>query len=488
MKQLFSVTVLALSLTTAWGQSTTHISNLSLATGATPTITFDISWTTPPSATPDHRDSIWLFADYRIVNPDGSTGAWTPASITAASITSGAGTLISASLPGRGFFLDGHGLATLNTTIQITLDAPADERFNACVYASDWPPNATLNAGGGYTLKGSPPFIINGTITENTHALAPGTCVTAITDATGCTGFVVNTAFAAGEILSTGETICAGDTPGAITSITPVSGGDNNLTYSWYKDGVLIAGATGENYTPPPADAAAAGTQTYTRKASDQTCNITPITSTGSWLLTVDALPTASISAPSTACPGSTFVVSASGGSSYCFSTAGTCSPTAATTYSTQSMPGSGNHTVYVTVRNAAGCTASTSTTITNTLSDTCYYACGLYVYWSDIGPGSWTSSGGCPAGWRLPTIAELGCLYNNHSGIPGLFPLNKIYWTSTDSGYAIAPNRAWVVCFCEYGVLTPWSGCATWNIPTGGCYDHPKTDPVPYVRCVKSP
>ncbi|MDR1681087.1 MAG: hypothetical protein LBS12_04795, partial [Prevotellaceae bacterium] len=293
-KIILFFSALFLSLSIAWGQGSVHVSNLSQTTGATPTLTFDISWTAPPSATPNHRDSIWLFADYRIVNADGSTGAWTPASITVAMITSGAGTLITSTLPGRGFFLDGHGLATLNTTIRVTLDAPVNERFNACVYASDWPPNATLNAGGGYTLKGTTPFIINNTITENTHTFAPGTCVTDITDATGCPGFVRNTAFAAGEILSTGETICAGGTPGAINSITPFSGGDNNLTYSWYKDGVLISGATGENYTPPASDAAAAGTHTYTRKANDQTCNITPIASTGSWALTVQAVPTIS--------------------------------------------------------------------------------------------------------------------------------------------------------------------------------------------------
>ncbi|MDR1680511.1 MAG: hypothetical protein LBS12_01825, partial [Prevotellaceae bacterium] len=294
MKRFFSTIILTLSLTTVWGQGAVHVSNLSQTTGATPTLTFDISWTAPPSATPSHRDSIWLFADYRIVNADGSTGAWTSASITAATITSGAGTLITSTLPGRGFFLDGHGLVTLNTTIQITLDAPANERFNACVYASDWPPNATLNPGGGYTLKGTPPFIINNTITENTHTFGADTCVASITDATECVGFVVNTTLAAGAIYTADETICTGGIPSTINSITPFSGGDNNLTYSWYKDGVLISGATGENYTPPASDAAATGTHTYTRKANDQTCNITPIASTGSWALTVQAVPTIS--------------------------------------------------------------------------------------------------------------------------------------------------------------------------------------------------
>ncbi|MDR1680510.1 MAG: DUF1566 domain-containing protein [Prevotellaceae bacterium] len=482
MKRNFLIVILLLSLFPAWGQSTAHISNLSLATGATPALTFDVSWAAPPSATPNHRDSIWLFADYRIVNPDGSTGAWTPAGITTATIISGAGTLIASTLPGRGFFLDGHGLTTLNTTIRVTLDAPTNERFNACVYASDWPPNATMNAGGGYTLNGSPPFIINNIITEPSRTFGAGTCITSITDATGCPGFIVNTAFAAGEIASTGETVCEGGTPAAINSITPASGGDNTVIYSWYKDGVLIAGATSAAYTPPPSDAAAAGIYIYTRKVRDNTCNSTPIASEGSWELTVNANPNVSISAPSTACPNSTFVVSASGGASYCFSTSGTCTPTTSTSYSTQSMPASGNSTVYVTVRNATGCTASTSTIITQ--NDTTYSissTCGFSISGLVIGPSSWTSSGGCQCGWRLPTITEMACIYANHLD---LFVANNAYWTSTDSGAYIAAGRAWVV-WESYPGMAQWAGCTYFGIPSYHCYDMSKSDSY-HVRCVK--
>jgi hypothetical protein len=380
MKQLFSVTVLALSLSAAWGQSTTHISNLSLATGATPAITFDVSWTTPPSATPSHRDSIWLFADYRTVNTDGTTGAWTPASITAATITSGAGTLIISTLPGRGFFLDGHGLTTLNTTIRVTLDAPANERFNACVYASDWPPNATLNAGGGYTLKGSPPFIINGTITEPSRTFGAGTCVTSITDATGHPGIVYTQTFSAGAIATTGETVCAGGTPTTIISITPFTGGDNTATYLWYKNGELISGATGENYTPPASDAATAGTYVYMRMANDQTCNVTPIASTGSWILKVEADPTLTVASAQMVCSGATpaaMTATPSGGTGtvsyqwYSGNSAAAATTSISSATANTYAPGALTTTTYYTAVasfTGSGCNAATATAIAKTV------------------------------------------------------------------------------------------------------------------------
>ncbi|MFP3468194.1 hypothetical protein, partial [Leifsonia sp. SIMBA_070] len=54
-----------------------------------------------------------------------------------------------------------------------------------------------------------------------------------------CSGFIsssnvwavtVRPQFTAGEISSTGQTICYGGTPSAITSTTAASGGDGNIT------------------------------------------------------------------------------------------------------------------------------------------------------------------------------------------------------------------------------------------------------------------
>jgi hypothetical protein len=191
MRNLFFITCFACTLTAAYAQGNLHVGNLRQTGGATPTLTFDVTWTTPPSATvgSNHRDSIWLFADFRIINADGSTGAWTPATMTAATIISGNGTLIEGTLPGRGFLLDGAGIAPLSATIEVTLAGPVNERFNACVYAADWPPNAILQADYTYVLNGTTPFVINNTALAGDQRNYSGSpFIWALTDATGCPG------------------------------------------------------------------------------------------------------------------------------------------------------------------------------------------------------------------------------------------------------------------------------------------------------------
>jgi uncharacterized protein (TIGR02145 family) len=71
---------------------------------------------------------------------------------------------------------------------------------------------------------------------------------------------------------------------------------------------------------------------------------------------------------PAVVCAGANYSISASGGVSYCFSTSsGACNQMNASTSGTFTMPTGANpsQTVYVTVRNAAGCTATTNKTIT---------------------------------------------------------------------------------------------------------------------------
>jgi hypothetical protein len=347
-----------LSKNSRYGQGVVQVSNLRITTGATPTLTFEVGWTTA-STLPNHRDTVWLFADYRIVNTDGTTGAWTSATITGATAT--AGTLsYPVVLPGRGFYLAGNPSGAFNATVTVTLAAPANTKFNACVYASDYPPNATLQSGGGYALRGTPPFIINGAITEPSYTFGAGTCITSITDSTGCPGLVVNTSIVTGSILSTGETVCVGGAPGAITSIAAF-GGDGQLSYSWYKNGVLIPGATAADYTPPVEDADTVGVYTYTRRVKDQTCNITPLASEGSWALTVEAAPTITLSAASaTVCTGTSVKLTATAGAaSYSFN--GGAWQTAHTT--TVTVPATTTYTVKV--RSALGCETATAASAT---------------------------------------------------------------------------------------------------------------------------
>ncbi|MDR0872739.1 MAG: T9SS type B sorting domain-containing protein [Prevotellaceae bacterium] len=114
----------------------------------------------------------------------------------------------------------------------------------------------------------------------------------------------VRTAFNAGAIDATGQTLCLNGTPAEIGNTTAASGGDSIFTYSWYKDGTLITGATGATYTPDTTDTNTAGTYVYTRKAKDGACQTAALQSTGSWTLKVNALPTATLTPPAAFCEG----------------------------------------------------------------------------------------------------------------------------------------------------------------------------------------
>ena len=118
----------------------------------------------------------------------------------------------------------------------------------------------------------------------------------------------VNSVFASGTILSTGETICNGGTPSVIGNSVAANGGDGSYTYSWRSssDGYIsaIIGATSSTYTPP---AGLTSTNSYRRYVNDGTCNTTPTVSTGTWTVTVQSVPTAgSIGSDQTICNGST--------------------------------------------------------------------------------------------------------------------------------------------------------------------------------------
>ena len=162
--------------------------------------------------------------------------------------------------------------------------------------------------------------------------------------------------FTSGTILTTSQTICYGGTPGVIGSSTAASGGDGTITYSWRSsaDGYItaISGATTSTYTPPSG---LTSTTSYRRYANDGTCNTTPTVSTGTWTVTVNALPTATINAGSATifCAGSSVTLTSSTGTSYLWSNG-------ATTQSI-SLATAGSYTV--TITNVSGCSATSSAT-----------------------------------------------------------------------------------------------------------------------------
>ncbi|MDR0667498.1 MAG: hypothetical protein LBF90_02635 [Prevotellaceae bacterium] len=314
MKKIVLYLLLFLCLAPAFGQSVVRIDRLATDYAA-PSATLRVYWEGGVPNNILHLDSVWLFVDYQPIASNGSLGVWTPATLSNPA-ASAPGTVITVPGNGRGFYLRGTLDPSFSSTVTVTLAGPTPgSTFNWCAYASDYPPNATLQSnGGGYALHGTPPFVINGSIREPSYTFDDaGVCITSITDSTGCPGFVVNPPIVPGSIPSTGDTVCAGDTPATIVGLMPFGGGDGQLAYSWYKDGVLIADATGADYTPPST--LAPGTYIYTRKVNDRTCGVAPMASTGSWRLTVGAIPATTLTASSpTVCAGAAVTLTATAG------------------------------------------------------------------------------------------------------------------------------------------------------------------------------
>lgn len=98
--------------------------------------------------------------------------------------------------------------------------------------------------------------------------------------------------FTSGAISTTGETICYGGTAVEIGSVTPASGGDGHIEYSWRSSAdnfaTAIVGATGASYTPASG---LTETTSYRRYAADGACNTTPEVSMGEWTVTVSPHP-----------------------------------------------------------------------------------------------------------------------------------------------------------------------------------------------------
>ncbi|MDR0667597.1 MAG: hypothetical protein LBF90_03140 [Prevotellaceae bacterium] len=312
-------------------------------------------------------------------------------------------------------------------------------------------------------LHGTPPFVINGSIRESSYTFDDaGVCITSITDSTGCPGFVVNPPIVPGSIPSTGETVCAGDTPATIVGLMPFGGGDGPLAYSWYKDNVLIPAATGADATSPATytwfvgDAtsftimASIGATTYATPslAVGSTYNVTIRNSTGCVSETAygtvtihTAVATASISGSSSnTCPASTVSLSASasGATSFTWYKNGTQVQT--DTSSAYTVTSSGSYTVQGKNANCTGTTSSSKVVTINSCGNVTGCS-GLQLYQTTSaydGNGNWSAANSyCTSrGARLPTVTELVCMCTYQVNMPGGFESYTTYWSSTrDSG-----------------------------------------------------
>jgi hypothetical protein len=139
-----------------------------------------VSWTNQTAA--NHRNKVWIFVDFQPVISPTQKGAWQPATITG-TVQKTAGTISEQS--NRGFFLEGTA-TNFSSTVTVQLSNTGTQ-FNWCVYSSDYPPNAASYNGGTYTLKGTKPFVINGTSVNGNEFTG---VINSMTDATGCPGGV----------------------------------------------------------------------------------------------------------------------------------------------------------------------------------------------------------------------------------------------------------------------------------------------------------
>jgi hypothetical protein len=175
----------------ASAQTTVQIMPVSATYTETPSIQFKVSWTN--QSTDNHRNKVWLFVDFQPVISPTQKGNWQPATITG-TVQKTAGTVSEQS--NRGFFIEG---TTTNFSATVTVQlSNINDPFNWCAYASDYPPNAVINratlTNGTYTLRGTPPFTIDGTYTTSMSTYS-GPFIKSITDKTKCPGITYASTF-----------------------------------------------------------------------------------------------------------------------------------------------------------------------------------------------------------------------------------------------------------------------------------------------------
>jgi hypothetical protein len=187
-------------------------------------VTFKVAWS--GTATP-YNNRVWVWVDFCPINGITPDNSFSTATISNPTITGGNGS--TATLTARGFFIVYSSATNTGTTVTATLNDAPTGKFNWCAYGSDMPPNATVNAGGGYTLRGTKPFTINSSQTVTSNTFGVGTCIISITDPTGRPDGFATPALTIGSQNSPSR--C---NAGAVTLSAIASGGTTTpMTYTW---------------------------------------------------------------------------------------------------------------------------------------------------------------------------------------------------------------------------------------------------------------
>ncbi len=197
----------------------------------------------------------------------------------------------------------------------------------------------------------------NGATTSTINSLAPGTYNVTVNDAAGCQVMGVV------KLVNSGGTLNASLSPSSPASIctggTILLTATNNVAYSyqWYKNAVIINGATQNTYTANSAG-------NYSVYVSSGSCSVSlPIT------INEIAAPSASIVAggPTSFCSGSNVVLNGSAGTGYTYQWFNSSNAITGATNSSYTATTSGSYTVRV----SAGSCQSTSPPVVVTVTTT---------------------------------------------------------------------------------------------------------------------
>jgi hypothetical protein len=392
-------------------------------------VSFTLTWTTQP-----HENKIWVIVDYIKIEGATTVGSWSRATIAGLPVVTGNATAATDATTNRGFWLNTAGATggSANVTATLSLAAGVD-KFDWCAYALNAPPTAVLQAGGGYELKGSPPFVVNGTtLGTGVKTFGAGTCIISLTDATDNPTFRLPDA---PTVTTSNPAARCG--AGAVTLNATAGGGTTTSnTYTWIVDGgAATTTPTGSLTT----GSLAVGSRTYSVMVTNANgCTSTPKTGT----ITVNtAVAQATITGnASNTCPAATVSLSAAASGATTFTWLKNGSSVQSSTSSAYTVTASGSYTVQ---GKNANCTGTTSAQKVVTIN-----ACGnvpgctgftLYqTTASSDGSGNWiTANSYCTnpsRGARLPTRTELECMCSKKGDIQGGYK-GGYNWSSTVNG-----------------------------------------------------
>lgn len=238
-------------------------------------VTFKVAWS--GTVTP-YNNRVWIWIDFCPVTGTTPATSFSTATVSNPTKTAGNGTITGATT--RGFFIEYANATNAGTTVTATLSNAPAGKFNWCAYGSDYPPNATMSVGGGYTLRGTKPFTINGSLNINSNAFGADTCITSITDPTGRPDGIIPAAPTVASV--TASTLCAGNTSSLTATL---SGGTTTaMTYTWNIGGTQST-TTVRTQTTQTLNANTAYTVTVTNANGCKSANRTGTISIGNCAL-----------------------------------------------------------------------------------------------------------------------------------------------------------------------------------------------------------